>query len=263
MKFDMHCHTKEGSLDGKIPVGEFILRLQDKGFEGMLITDHNSYKGYRFWKQHISGGKLKDFVVLKGIEYDTIDAGHILVIMPDDVDLKILELKGLPVQFLIEIVHKNGGILGPAHPCGQKYVSILNTRKHKNQLAVMDRFDFLEGFNACESKESNRQAQEIADRFGLPAFGGSDAHRADCAGLGYTVFSERITSCSELIALVRKMGEKACFCQGEYYLGTTRERIGKANRVLVQSFWVYNHVGSIWRRRKRRMELKKLYIRIK
>ena len=134
----------------------------EKGYQGMLVTDHNSYNGYRCFKRTIQGKKFQDFVVLKGIEYDTIDAGHILVIMPETVKLPILELRGLPVQFLIDIVHRHGGILGPAHPCGEKYLSITNTRKHRNQLAVMDRFDFIEGFNACESPESNRKAMEIA-----------------------------------------------------------------------------------------------------
>ena len=82
--------------------------------------------------------------MLKGIEYDTIDAGHILVIMPETIKLKILELRGLPVQILIDIVHKNGGILGPAHPCGEKYLSFTNTLKKRNQMAVMNQFDFLE-----------------------------------------------------------------------------------------------------------------------
>lgn len=263
MKFDMHCHTKEGSLDGKIPIEEFILSLKKKGFDGMLVSDHNSYKGYRSWKKNIKDRKYRDFVVLKGIEYDTIDAGHILVIMPENVKLGILELRGLPVQFLIEIVHRNGGILGPAHPCGEKYLSILNTRKHRNQLAVMDKFDFLEGFNACETRDSNKRAREIADQFGLPAFGGSDAHKEDCVGLGYTEFSERVTCESDLIALVRQKGGDACSCGGEYYAHTTKERIGKANDILVQSFWFYNRLGSLWTFRKRRKELKKMYIRIK
>lgn len=34
MKFDMHCHTQEGSLDGKIPVAEYIRLLKAKGFGG-------------------------------------------------------------------------------------------------------------------------------------------------------------------------------------------------------------------------------------
>lgn len=257
MKFDMHCHTREGSLDGKVPVAAYVMALKKKGFDGMLVSDHNSYKGYRAWKKR--GGKKKDdFVVLKGIEYDTIDAGHILVIMPENVNLKILELRGLPVQFLIEIVHGHGGILGPAHPCGQKYLSILNTKKHRNQLAVMDKFDFLEGFNACEGRKSNNRALEIADRYGLPAFGGSDAHKQDCIGLGFTEFAGKVTCESELIRLVREKGSLACACGGKHYTRTTKERIGKASFLLVLSFWLYNHLGSLRASRKRRKELEKL-----
>ncbi len=263
MKFDMHCHTKEGSLDGKIPVEEYILALRKKGIQGMLISDHNSYNGYRAWKRELKDRKYRDFVVLKGIEYDTIDAGHILVVMPEEVKLKILELRGLPVQFLIEIVHKNGGILGPAHPCGEKYLSILNTRKHRNQLAVMGQFDFLEGFNACEGEESNARAMEIAADYCLPAFGGSDAHKPDCVGLGYTEFAEAITCEGDLIGLVKRKGAQACSCGGEYYTHTTKERIGRANDILVQSFWFYNRLGSMARHRKRLLELKKMYIRLK
>lgn len=263
MKFDMHCHTKEGSLDGKVPIEEFISILQKKGFDGMLVSDHNSYGGYRAWKRELKGKRFKDFVVLKGIEYDTIDAGHILVIMPENVKLKILELRGLPVQFLIDIVHKNGGILGPAHPCGEKYLSITNTRKHRKQLAVIDKFDFLEGFNACEEVQSNERAQKIAELFAKPVFGGSDAHKPDCVGLAYTEFNGEITCESSLIRLIREQGRAATACGGEYYPGTTKKKIGKANDLLVQSFWFYNHFCSIVRRHKRKLELKKIYIRLK
>lgn len=263
MKFDMHCHTKEGSLDGKVPVEEFIATLERKGYDGMLISDHDTYNGYREWVKNLKDRKFKDFVVLKGIEYDTIDAGHILVIIPETAKLKILELRGLPVQFLIEIVHKNGGILGPAHPCGEKYLSITNTRKHRHQLAVMDKFDFIEGFNSCEEPESNAKAMEIAEQFGKPVFGGSDAHKQDCIGLGWTRFDEPITCESDLIRLVREKGSEACACGGAYYAGTTKKKIGRVNDLLVKFFWIYNHTASLWRHRKRKLELKKMYIRIK
>jgi hypothetical protein len=259
MKFDMHCHTREGSLDGKVSVEQYILRLQKKGFEGMLITDHNSYNGYRAWKNTLKDKKYTDFVVLKGVEYDTIDAGHILVIMPEDIKLKIMEFRGLPVQFLINIVHENGGILGPAHPCGEKYLSITHTGKRNNQRAVMDRFDFLEGFNACEESESNRKAMQLAKKYHLPVFGGSDAHRAACVGMGFTEFSGRITCESDLIALLKEKKESASVCGGEYYHGTTRQKMGKINSIRIMSFFVYNHMGSIYRRHKRHTELKKMH----
>lgn len=263
MKFDMHCHTKEGSLDGKVPIEEFIATLRRKGYDGMLISDHDTYNGYREWLRELKGRKFQDFVVLKGIEYDTIDAGHILIIMPETVKLKILELRGLPVHFLIDIVHRNGGILGPAHPCGEKYLSITNTRKHRHQLAVMDRFDFIEGFNSCEEQEGNARAMEIAGQFEKPVFGGSDAHKPDCVGLGWTDFSEPVACESDLIRLVKEKGRDACVCGGEYYEGTTKKRIGRANNLLVSSFWFYNHLASLWRHRKRKLELKKMYIRIR
>ena len=40
MKIDMHCHVREGSIDSKVPIEEFIKKLQSKGIGGMLVTDH-------------------------------------------------------------------------------------------------------------------------------------------------------------------------------------------------------------------------------
>ena len=61
---------------------------------GMLITDHDTYKGYRYWKNEMKGKVYEDFVVLKGIEYDTCDAGHIICIMPEGVKMRLLEMRG-------------------------------------------------------------------------------------------------------------------------------------------------------------------------
>lgn len=259
MKFDMHCHTKEGSVDGKVPVSQVTDVLKSRGFHGMLVSDHNSYKGYGAWEKRNKINRkteTADFVVLKGIEYDSIDAGHILIIMPTGTKMRILELRGLPVQLLIEIVHRNGGILGPAHPCGEKYVSITNTRKYRHRLAVMDKFDFVEGFNSCEPYESNRRAMRLANKFHKPAFGGSDAHRLDCVGLAYTEFDAEIHNESDLIAYIKNGG--AVNCGGEYYRGTTKERLGRVNKLLVHAFWLYNRIGSLRNRHKRRMEIKRM-----
>ena len=71
MKIDMHCHVREGSVDSRVSLDEYITTLKEKGFDGMLITDHDTYHGYRHWKYHMKGKVHEDFVVLKGIEYDT------------------------------------------------------------------------------------------------------------------------------------------------------------------------------------------------
>ena len=59
MKIDMHCHVKEGSIDSRVSVDEYITLLKKKGFQGMVITDHNTYNGYRYWKDHIKGSGIR------------------------------------------------------------------------------------------------------------------------------------------------------------------------------------------------------------
>ena len=49
-------------------------------------------------------------------------------------------------------------------------------------------------------------------------------------------------------------------CGGSYYNGTTKERIGKVNHLLVETFWFYNRLGSLYRHNKRINELQKIGI---
>lgn len=256
MKFDMHCHTKEGSMDARISIEDYILRLKELGFKGMLVSDHNTYNGYREWKNHIKGQRHKDFIVLKGIEYDTIDAGHILVIMPEGVKVRILELRGLPIRILIEIVHKYGGILGPAHPCGEKYLSLINTKRKKSKDSILKKFDFIETFNACESEESNEKAVLLAQQYHKPGFGGSDAHRYDCVGTAYTEFPREIRRESDLIRYIQRGGQVSC--GGNMYNKTAKDKMGKLHRIVVESYLIYNKTTSLYRRRKRKKELEKI-----
>lgn len=253
MKIDMHCHVKEGSIDSKVGVEEYITLLERKGFQGMVITDHNTYNGYRYWKNHIKGKRHKDFVVLKGIEYDTKDAGHILVIMPEGVKMRLLELRGMRVSKLIDLVHRNGGVLGPAHPYGEKYMSYAHSKGYYKAPELIKRFDFVEGYNCCESAEVNAQAMKMAEKYGKVVTGGSDAHKLDCVGKGYTILPEPVTCETELISMIHR--KTTLKVGGTYYNKTTKEKMGKINKALVYSFWIYNKSGELARRHRRNTKM--------
>lgn len=255
MKIDMHCHIKEGSIDSKVSLEEYITILKEHGFQGMLITDHDTYKGYRHWKKELKGKKHTDFVVLKGIEYDTCDAGHIIVIMPEGVKMRVLEMRGLPVSVLIDFVHHHGGILGPAHPCGEKYLSFTNTKRFYKNPEIMKRFDFIEAFNACEPVESNGGAAKLCKKYQKPGIGGSDAHKPDCVGTAYTILPEPVTCETELIQLIRR--KAVIEAGGVLYTKTTKEKIGKVNKLLVYSFWFYNKGGELLKRHRRKEKILK------
>lgn len=258
MKFDMHCHTMEGSLDSKVKIEDYIRRLTKQGFGGMLITDHNSYNGYRAYSDTIKGKKFKNFVVLKGIEYDTFDAGHIIVVLPESKHLLLMELRGLPVHLLTDIVHRHGGILGPAHPYGEAYLSFMNTKKRRRKKELLKCFDFIETFNSCQPASVNKKAFSLARAFKKPGFGGSDAHKPDCVGMAYTELPDSIRTESDLIAYVRQTDHIKC--GGKFYNKTTKDKIGKWNNILVFSFFFYNKFCAFVRRHKRTIETRNIII---
>ncbi len=251
MKLDMHCHVKEGSPDSKISLDEFINVLKGEGFDGMLVTDHDTYNGYRHWKNTLHT-KHPDFVVFKGIEYDTCDAGHIIIIMPQGVKMRLLELKGLPVAVLIDFVHRNGGILGPAHPCGEPYMSFTGAKSYYKNPEVMERFDFVEVFNACESAVSNDKALRLAQNHGKIGIAGSDAHNPIAAGMAYTIIPGYYKTETELISAFRK--KQQFEVGGSFYNKTLKDRLGKINKIYSYSFWFYNSLGEVVKRRQRKIK---------
>ena len=258
MKFDLHCHTKAGSIDAKVSLARYIDLLKDCGFGGMLVTDHDSYRGFRQWKEeNQASGLPADFVVLEGVEYDTKDAGHILVILPDGVQLDVLQVRGLKVETLIDLVHHFGGILGPSHPFGTKGSSLMHFRKIHRQPHLLKEFDFFEGFNTCEPPTSNYLAQKLAELWNKPCTGGSDSHNEECIGKGYTDFAVDITCNNDLIEAIR---QRQIIGIGGTARSETRRAKVKNHTVSVWAFRTYNRVLGFLFALRRRNRLSKLPI---
>ena len=176
--------------------------------------------------------------------------------MPEQVKLKLLECRGLPVRILQDIVRRHGGILGPAHPCGERHLSFTQAKAYKKHPEIMEKFDFLEGFNSCESDESNASAMELARQYDLPIFFFFFSHHADCVGTAYTEIPAEIAHESDLIACVKR---KEVLTTGGYkYRGTVKQKIGIFNHVLVESFWFYNHFASLARHHRRKLALQNI-----
>lgn len=196
MIFEMHCHTKEGSLDSFVTLKQTIKILKSKGFDGMVVTDHNSYKGYEKAQKY---NLVNDFIVIRGVEYDTSDAGHVLVILPDNKELNILTKKGLPVREVISIVHAIGGVIGLAHPFGHGRFGIWWYLKYKQLEEIFGLFDFIEVFNASATTLANSLAYKVSEKYGLTGTGGSDSHRYTTVGLVKTTLNYNIKNGTDLI----------------------------------------------------------------
>ena len=225
MKFDLHCHTREGSLDSKVSILKYISEYKKLGYDGFMISDHNTYKGCRAWDelQKIPelAEELAGFTVIRGLEYDTKDAGHVLVVMPDDMYLRLLHIRGMRLRKLIYVVHSCGGVLGLAHPFGAASSSAMGFTNMDYDL--IDELDFIETFNTCEQELSNYLAGELAVRYDLPGTAGTDAHREEYIGMACTEIDAEIRCNNDFIKAIT---EGAVFRVS----GTEREvpRSGKA-----------------------------------
>ncbi len=203
MKFDLHCHTKEGSFDSKVPISEYVSKYRMLGYDGFMITDHNSYRGCARWAMMKKQSEYKDidFTVLCGIEYDTKDAGHVLVVMPDGLYLPVFRIRGMRARKLAGIVHRHGGILGLAHPFGIPSSSAMSFKlMTRENIQCMD---FIEVFNTCEKPLSNDLAQQLAERYELPGIAGTDAHNSQFIGMAATVFDTEIRCNNDLILAIK------------------------------------------------------------
>ena len=218
-------------------IKRYVEILKEKGFDGFMIADHNSYRGCRACDKLEETNKelFEDFTVIRGVEYDTKDAGHVLVIMPDGMYLPSLTIRGMKLRRLLKIVHRMGGVLGPAHPFGVKSSSAMHFRNMDHDL--IERFDFVEVFNTCESTESNELAGQLAEEYDLPAFGGSDAHEEKYVGMSGTEIYAEIRCNNDLIRAIKA----GCITKAS---GTVREATNKSKAkdhwIGIVAFKAYN-----------------------
>lgn len=236
-KYDFHCHVKEGSRDSKVSSKEFIESLINQGFSGMLVTDHDTYKGYQYIKEKL---KYDNFIVLKGIELSVLDAGHILVIMPDDYNLEYIKYKSHSLRRIINSVHNQNGILGPAHPFSEPYLSIFNSRKYRCNYDICKEFDFMEVFNAGEKEEENKKALELAKKYNLFFTAGSDSHYKENCGKSYIELDERITTNNQLIEYIKN--HKPVAIGGSHYVNLDRKTGDRFGSLVYYAYHLYkNH----------------------
>ena len=213
MLFDLHCHTSEGSPDAVIPIINLIDKLKEKGYDGALITDHNSYKGIN----SINLEEIQNFKVLRGVEYDTKDGGHVIIVLPTGMDYELFTLRGMYLEDVIKVVHALGGIVGPAHPFDYYRLGLCNNPRWLGRIDLIKQLDFIETFNACGREHANVLSEQLAEYLNKPYFGGSDSHRRESVGLGYTKFKEVIRNENDLIRIVKAGNKSSTLANGEIF----------------------------------------------
>ena len=129
--YEIHCHTAETSKCGRSPARDMVRVYRDKGFSGLVITDHflngNSYandpdtwdekmavflRGYEAARE---AGEELGLPVYFGLEYTHLGGNGedylILGLQPEDLYGGLRDCDKWSIEYLCSAVHGLGGIV--------------------------------------------------------------------------------------------------------------------------------------------------------
>ncbi|MBI4497268.1 MAG: PHP domain-containing protein [Chloroflexi bacterium] len=207
--FDLHVHTREGSLDSDLAPEHLVEAAQRLGLKGVLLAEHDGWQRHRFQ----AFAAQYDLVLVHALEIYT-DMGHIITLGLDGYRPGIRRLAELR-----RVVEEVGGFMILAHPF--RFFFGPHGRVTRNALfadpatlpqtaadalahpafALVDEMEVVNGGNMDE--QENRFAQEVAARWGRPGTGGSDAHSLQGIARGATLFHGDIRHERDLLDALR------------------------------------------------------------
>lgn len=171
MRLDLHIHS-QFSPDSHSSIEAILKRAQEVGLDGIAITDHNSVQSFFVASKLVEALGL-NLIIVPGAEISTSE-GHLIAL-----GTRNLVPFGLSAVETIERVHDDGGIVVASHPFAFLRQGIRNLQV--KQLDAVEAFNskYLFGF-------SNYLATRSARKLNLGVTGGSDSHKVETVGFGYT-----------------------------------------------------------------------------
>jgi len=194
MLVDIHVHTMVSSPCSQIDPLNLVDYAARMGLDAVCVTEHEELEGAEVARDL---GLRRGFRVFRGVEVYT-EFGDMLVFG--------LYRPRFPwkMEFaeLVREVRSAGGAIIPAHPCrsDRGFFERLGDEKAGYLLGNVDALEVLNGGN---TPEANRLAMAVAEKYGLPQVGGSDAHLLVQVGRCVTLFEREFDTEEELVEEIR------------------------------------------------------------
>ncbi len=198
MRIDLHIHTRPRSSCSQIDPKELLPHACRIGLDGLCLTEHQDLWSPQEVQEMAGEAGIQIFL---GNEITT-NQGDILVFGYEE------NVKGVVmIQELRKRVESDGGLMIAAHPfrgfllfgIGQLQMTV----EEACQRTLFKYVDGVEIFNSKVTDPENEMARQVAERLGLLAVAGSDAHRIDDVGRGVTILEDPVRNERELIEALR------------------------------------------------------------
>lgn len=172
VRVDCQLHTV-WSGDASTTLEQLAARVAEVGLDVVCITDHHTVDGARRALEHGIGAR-----VVVGEEVRTRAGELIGLFLTERIPYV------LPVEEVVDRIRDQGGLVYAPHPLDRHRRGVGEQRL--TELAASGAIDLVEVFNAkVREAPDNERAAEVAQRFGLPAGAGSDAHDPEGVGAAY------------------------------------------------------------------------------
>lgn len=176
MLVDLHVHTRL-SADSNAVAEQYLeanARLS-RGLDAICLTEHRRFPIEAALEREYARLSHRYGVRLfKGVEADT-NLGHLLIFGVTPSLLRHFDFadRMLRAEPLIEAAHAEGGVAIPAHPFRDSGYGV---RLAELRAKVGEALAAVEAINGQNTRDQDREALAAAEKLGLIAVAGSDAH---------------------------------------------------------------------------------------
>jgi len=201
--FDLHIHTQKYSDCSFIHPEELIAQALEAGLQGIALTEHGMRWPDEEFAKLQSLARPHGLVLINGQEISARNEKDEM-----EGDFLIFGVKHSltgrhSAAELVELVHKQNGIVIAAHPYK------LSRRGKSHYYGAGDKIyhlplDAIELYHPDHSALAVTKVQKAMGKLGIPGVGGSDAHKIFDIGACVTLFEKTITSEIEFIEEIRR-----------------------------------------------------------
>ncbi|MGM9682986.1 MAG: PHP domain-containing protein [Eubacteriales bacterium] len=220
-KFELHCHTAEGSGCSVMSAHEMVDFYVERGYDGIVVSDHFTGKTTvpkgSTWNERIEYfyengfakayryGQERGLKVFFGPEWSSEGNDFLLLGLDKDWWLRQTDFFELSPGEVFDRVHEAGGIVIHAHPFAQaKWIKCIRL--------FPDKTDAVEVFNGGSCDTVNERALAYARSYGLKMTGGTDIHNSNVKVLCGITVPYACSTVAELVSAI-KSGDARPFCE--------------------------------------------------
>jgi predicted metal-dependent phosphoesterase TrpH len=196
---DLHCHSS-ASYDSLNRPGDIVRVAAARGLTHVAITDHERIDGALRARDAAAHVGEHPVTIIVGEEIRSTDGDVIGLFLEEPIEA------GLSGPETIDAIHERGGLAGIPHPFDRFRFSGLVGASQERLLALVERADYVEAFNArVPYAAANTRAAELSRERGIPGIAASDAHTLMEVGVAYTRLEAPVETAAELRAALSRV----------------------------------------------------------